>query len=71
MGRQTVQPVAKWEREWFKLVGIYLQCRRAAMRPDKHLSYSIVGMIDYAFEMKLIIKEQKIQRKKEKYEEKF
>ena len=47
-----------WEAEFLLLAATYLQCRRAAMRYDKYLEFTLLGMSDYAFEMKLILKEQ-------------
>ncbi len=54
-----------WEKEFHHLSGIYLACRFQAMghyviagySPGANLEFRILGMIDYALEMKLLLNE--------------
>lgn len=52
-----------WEAEFLSLAGVYIACRFQAMGcrviggGSGDLSFRILGMLDYAHEMKLLIKE--------------
>lgn len=57
-----------WQREYFELAGVYLGCRLRAMGGDiigeqagkgGELSFTCLGMRDYAVEMKLVLEEVK------------
>lgn len=59
----------KWEREFMKLAGVWMACRLAAMggtpvhplhRPVRNfetLAWAILGSVDYAGEMRELVKE--------------
>jgi hypothetical protein len=51
-----------WQTEYFKLAAVYLLCRLRVIQGKGDLHFELLGMRDYAHEMKLLLSEERERR---------